>query len=155
MTVSLLQATSGDAQLLKSISVQSFTDDFEKYGSFPPGIKSLKWHKTEIKKGHYYKIIYENEIIGGICVIPLLNDEIEVKYLFISDFFQNKGIGSKVMRLIERMYCAYKVWSLVTPYKAYRNHHFYEKFGYKKIGEIQPDPQNPHKLFEYRKTIDN
>jgi len=45
------------------------------------------------------------------------------------------------------------VWRLVTPYKAYRNHHFYEKFGYTKVSEIQPDPDNEFKVFEYIKEI--
>ncbi len=26
-------------------------------------------------------------------------------------------------------------WELVTPFDRYRNHHFYQKMGYKKIGE--------------------
>ncbi|MFA8344199.1 MAG: GNAT family N-acetyltransferase [Rhodothermaceae bacterium] len=155
MTVSLKQATSGEAELMKSLSVQAFTSDFEKYGSFPPGIESFEWHKNEIEKGHYYKIIDDTKVAGGICVIPSLNDEIEIKYLFISDSFQNKGIGSEVMCLIEKMYTAFKIWNLVTPGEAYRNHHFYEKLGYRKVGEFLPDPEKPFKLFEYRKAMEN
>jgi len=37
---------------------------------------------------------------------------------------------------------------IIPSYKAYRNHHFYEKFG-----EFQPDPNNAFKLFEYKKEI--
>ncbi len=58
------------------------------------------------------------------------------------------------MALIEKQYNKAKVWTLVTPYKAYRNHHFYEKFGYTKVGEIQPDPNNPFKVFEYKKEVE-
>jgi len=42
---------------------------------------------------------------------------------------------------------------IIPSYKACRNHHFYEKFGYTKIGEFQPDPNNAFKLFEYKKEI--
>lgn len=155
MTVSLSKAAVSDTELLKSISVQAFTDDYEQFGTFPPGIESFEWHKTEIEKGHCYKIMYDDEVAGGIYVIPSPDSEIEVKYLFISEEFQNKGIGSKIMDLIEKAYKDFKIWNLFTPSFSYRNHHFYEKLGYVKIGEFQPDPKNPHKLFEYRKTIEN
>lgn len=43
---------------------------------------------------------------------------------------------------------------LHTPYKNFRNHHFYEKMGYKKIGETQPkEDKNGFYLFEYEKRI--
>ena len=153
MKTSLVKATSNDAELLKSISVQAFTSDFQLYGSYPPGIASLDWHKSEIEKGHYYKIVYDDEITGGLCVIPSSNNEIEIKYFFIADTFQNKRIGSTTMMLIEDRYKDFKTWNLVTPYKAIRNHHFYEKLGYSKIGEVQPESNNPFKVYEYRKEI--
>ncbi len=153
MATTLELATIEDAEQLKSISVQAFTNDFEQYGSYPPGIESLDWHKSAIEKGHYYKIIYGNEVAGGICVIHSPNNQIEIKYFFISDKFQNKRIGSATMELIEKQYSDAQVWTLVTPCKAYKNHHFYEKFGYSKVGEIQPDLNNPFKLFEYQKKM--
>ena len=153
MTTRLEVATSEDAEQLRAISVQAFTNDFEQYGAYPPDIESLDWHKSAIAKGHYYKILYDGEVAGGICVIPFSNKHIEIKYFFISDNFQNKQIGSATMELIEKQYSDAQVWTLVTPYKAYRNHHFYEKFGYSKVGEIQPDPGDPFKLFEYQKEM--
>ncbi|MCL9777185.1 hypothetical protein [Vibrio methylphosphonaticus] len=57
------------------------------------------------------------------------------------------------MELIENEYSHVPVWNLVTPYKAYRNHHFYEKLGYRKVGEVQPNPDNDFKVFEYQKVL--
>lgn len=46
------------------------------------------------------------------------------------------------------------MWRLHTPYKNYRNHHFYEKMGYKKIGETVPKVDKVgFYLFEYEKRI--
>ena len=59
------------------------------------------------------------------------------------------------MELIEKQYDWAKVWRLITPYKSYRNHHFYEKLGYKKVSEIQPNPDNVFKIFKYIKEIVN
>ncbi|MFT5727128.1 MAG: GNAT superfamily N-acetyltransferase [Desulforhopalus sp.] len=153
MKVKLDKAKVEDAEVLKAMSVLSFTSDYEQYGSYPPDIESLDWHKSAIAKGHYYKISYDDKIAGGICVIPSVNDLIKIKYFFISDIYQNKGIGSTAMELIEKKYSNAKTWALVTPYKAYRNHHFYEKLGYLKVGEVQPDPHNEFKIFKYKKEI--
>ncbi len=154
MKIRLEKATFEDAEVLKSVAVLAFTSDYEQYGSFPPGVNSLDWHKSAIEKGHYYKISYDNEIAGGICVIPSVNDLIKIKYFFISDIYQNRSIGSTIMELMEKKYSNTRTWALVTPYKAYRNHHFYEKFGFSKVGEIQPDPNNEFKVFKYKKEIE-
>lgn len=151
--VKLDKAKVEDAEVLKSISVLAFTSDYEQYGSYPPGIESLDWHKSAIEKGHYYKISYDGEIVGGIYVIPSVNDLIKIKYFFISDVYQNKSIGTTTMELIEQKYSKAIIWALVTPYKAYRNHHFYEKIGYSKVGEVQPDAKNEFKVFKYKKEI--
>nr|WP_269809269.1 hypothetical protein [Enterovibrio nigricans] len=42
---------------------------------------------------------------------------------------------------------------LLTPYKAYRNHYFYEKLGYQKLGEFHPDPDDEFRVFEYQKCL--
>ena len=155
MTITIELAKIEDAEVLKAISVEAFKSDFELYSSYPQGIESLAWHRSEIEKRHYYKIQYNGELAGGICVIPSDNEQIEIKYFFISRNFQNKRIGSKTMELIEKQYDWAKMWRLVTPYKSYRNHHFYEKFGYTKVSEIQPDPDEAFKVFEYIKEIGN
>ncbi len=154
MTTTLSLAKIEDAEMLKGISIEAFTGDYEQYGSYPPGIESLAWHQSEIKKGHYYKIQYNDELAGGIYVIPSDKKQIEIKYFFISEKYQNKRIGSTTMELIEKQYSTAIVWTLATPDKAYRNRHFYEKFDYTKIGEFQPDPRNNAlKLFKYKKEI--
>lgn len=99
--VQLELASIKDAEQIKSISVKSFTPDFELYGSYPPGIESLNWYETEIEKGNYYKIICDGDVAGGIYLIPISADEMEIKFLFISDAFQNMRLGSTTMELIE------------------------------------------------------
>lgn len=57
------------------------------------------------------------------------------------------------MRLIEEKYPDAKSWFLDTPYLSFRNHHLYEKMGYKKIGEEIPDKESNFKLFLYEKIM--
>ena len=130
MDLTLNLANTLDAPTLKQLSLESFKEGFDLYNRYPPGIESLAWHESEIEKCHYYKVLLDGELAGGICVTPLDDEKIYLRYLFISVKHQNKRIGSKVLELIEKQYSWAKSWSLITPYKSYRNHYFYEKYGY-------------------------
>ncbi|WP_269083163.1 GNAT family N-acetyltransferase [Ornithinibacillus californiensis] len=55
--------------------------------------------------------------------------------MFLAKKQQNKGLGSQIMQLIEREFPKATEWSLDTPHLNTRNHHFYEKLGYEKVGE--------------------
>lgn len=145
-------ASAVDAETLKNMAIIAFTGDFNQYGSFPPHIESVEWHLSQIEKGHYYKIKCNGEMAGGICLILQGDSLVKIKYFFIVESFQNKGIGSQVMKLLEEHYNNVATWSLVTAYKAYRNHYFYEKLGYVKMREIQPDPNDEFKVFKYVKN---
>ncbi|WP_281222465.1 GNAT family N-acetyltransferase [Photobacterium sanguinicancri] len=151
MVAKLERANVADALVLKALSMDAFSPGFEQYGGFPPGVDSIDWHLTQISTGHYYKIYYNDELAGGILTEPTSDTATEIKLLYITDNFQDKQLGSQVITLIEQCYPATKKWSLVTPYKSYRNHHFYEKQGYLKVGEFQPEPDDVFRLFQYEK----
>ncbi|MCC4834860.1 GNAT family N-acetyltransferase [Shewanella sp. 1_MG-2023] len=149
----LVLASAEDALQLKNLAVDAFQADFEQYGSFPPHIESTAWHLQSVEAGHYYLIKYGDEVAGGILAVIKNHQEIEIKYFFITPDFQDKRIGSQVVKQLESHYPRVTCWSLVTPFKAFRNHHFYEKLGYVKVGEVQPDINEPFWLFEYQKTM--
>lgn len=74
--------------------------------------------------------------------------------IYIEKASQNKGIGAKAISFIEGEFSQAKRWRLHTPYKNYRNHHFYEKMGYRKIGETTPkEDKGGFYLFEYEKIM--
>ena len=81
------------------------------------------------------------------------NNEMKIEYLFIIPKYQGKKIGATVMALIEKENKGITKWFLLTPYKDYRNHYFYEKLGYEKVGEIQPIEKSEFTLFQYEKII--
>ncbi len=145
------KAQNGDEEILKNIAVRAFQDDKDKYGSFPPGINFVDWHKSQIHSGMYYKILFKNMIIGGIRLFDKNNGHYRLGAIFISPDYQNKGIGHKAIEFIENLYPNAKKWSLDTPYQNYRNHYFYEKHGYVKVGEIQPNKKEDFYLFLYEK----
>ncbi|WP_408641630.1 GNAT family N-acetyltransferase [Solibacillus palustris] len=65
----------------------------------------------------------------------LSNNHYRLNRIFIADAFQNKGLGSQIMQLIENEFPDAHSRSLDTPHLNTRNHHFYEKLGYVKIDE--------------------
>lgn len=140
-----------EAVILKDISMRAFKDNFEKYGHYPPELESLEWHQDKIKNEIYYKIQYGGNLVGGVYLSLHSNNEMKIEFIFLNPHYQGKKIGATVMALIEEKYDEVKKWFLLTPSKDFRNHHFYEKLGYKKVGEIKPDANNEFKLFQYEK----
>ena len=146
------QAETADAEMLKAISIRAFKGNFEKYGHYPPGLESLEWHQDKIKNGIYYKILDDKNLVGGLYMLAYPDNEMKIEYLFISPDYQGQKIGTKVMALIKEKYKEIKKWFLLTPYKDFGNHQFYEKLGYKKVGEVKPIENSEFKLFQYEKN---
>ncbi len=93
----------------------------------------------KIHGDEYYKILADGQIVGGIVLYDFGDGHLHLDLLYIDPAIHNQGIGTQAMTFIERTYTATK-WTLDTPAYATRNQHFYEKFGYVKIGEnTEPD----------------
>ncbi|MFA0630254.1 GNAT family N-acetyltransferase [Vibrio sp. 10N.222.49.A3] len=152
ISLQLELASTADIQQLQKSALSAFADDVEKYGAFPPNIESTEWFQAEVSKGNFYKVLYNSDYAGAICVECGEQSSIEIRYFYIDVQYQNKHIGSQAMSLIEHRYSHITNWTLFTPYQSYRNHHFYEKLGYIKVGEVQPDQSDDFKLFEYSKS---
>lgn len=151
--VILKQAIEQDAEILRDIALKAFQDDYMIYGSMPPEIDTISWHKSNIKDGMYYKIIFEDKIVGGIKLFNLGNLHFRLGSIFIEPNYQNKKIGTEAIRHIESEHSNVKKWSLDTPYKSYRNHYLYEKLGYEKVGEEYPEEGKNFCLYIYEKQI--
>lgn len=59
----------------------------------------------------------------------------ELGRIYIDPDFQDRGIGTQAMQFIEQAHPGARRWRLGTPIWATRNHHFYEKVGYVKMGD--------------------
>lgn len=143
-----------DAEVLREISLGAFYDDLKKYGVLPPGINSIEWHTSKIENGMYYKILVDSVIAGGINLFDLGERHFCLGAIFISPEYQRQGIGSKAIEFIEKKYDWVKRWTLDTPYLNTINHRFYEKHGYRKIDEIQPQKDVEFYLYIYEKQMD-
>lgn len=151
--IELIKLEKKDLDEFTDIAINSFTDDKNTYGDYPPLIDINKRKLRFIDKGYTYKIVNNNKIIGGAVIFGNKNCIYTLGAIFIDPTFQNQGIGQQVISMIEDKFPDAKKWNLDTPYLSFRNHHFYEKMGYIKVGEVIPDKNKDFKLFLYEKTI--
>ena len=144
--VEFLKASTADAEVLTTISKQCFDDDSRRWlgqsGGGPPGYDSVEWQQNAMNWGDYFKIVVDGEIVGGIIVTRQGPGHYEIGRIYLDSAYQNQGIGTQAMRFIEEQYPLATKLTLDTPAWAKRNHHFYEKLGYRRIGEVAVEEFN-------------
>lgn len=142
-----------DAQALLKIQKEVFHSDLIKYKDYhtSPAAESLDFFRFRMQTSLHYSVFVDGRLAGGICLLKKTTDHYYLYRIFLGSEFQNKGLGSKLLRQLERQFPQVKKWSLDTPKDNRRNRHFYEKFGYKKIGE---QPINEYlTLIQYEKNL--
>ena len=147
------RAAASDAESLLKAKIKAFAWDVEKYGMGPPNYDSLEDLLLAISKAKYYKISYNDTIMGGFSLYDMGSLHFELGSIYIEPDYQGKGIGEQAINYIEHSYPEIRKWTLDTPYLSFRNHHFYEKMGYKKIGEEKLEVPQGFVLFRYEKIL--
>lgn len=136
MKITFERATPADAAAIVAVEIASFHSDTPAYGvplDGPPGYNSVDVMKEKIAEAEAYKILVDGQIVGGI-VLYLQEGEHHLDLLFIDPAYMNLGIGTEAMDFLEATYPDATRWTLDTPEYAVRNQHFYEKFGFQKVG---------------------
>lgn len=130
------QAVTEDAKALTQVQIRAFAVDVEICGDGPPGYDSVERQAYLIENHLYYKVLDEDRIIGGFIIFDEGNGLYEIYRLFIDPDYQGKGVGTSTLSYIEKLFCHAKKLELETPDFSYKNHIFYEKAGYVKVGEV-------------------
>ncbi|MEO8394553.1 MAG: GNAT family N-acetyltransferase [Chloroflexota bacterium] len=157
MNITFEPAVPADAEALCKVQIASFESDAVMYPGVtaggPRGYNQIESVLEQIRDEAVTKIVAEGHIIvGGIVVSELEPGHYHLDRLYIDPAYHNLGIGSRAMQFIEREYPA-DLWTLNTPTFALRNQHFYEKFGYVRVGE-GPEPDHTDIiLIDYEKQI--
>ncbi|WML26892.1 GNAT family N-acetyltransferase [Neobacillus sp. OS1-33] len=153
MEVSIKKTKLDEIEDLLAIQKDVFAEDYALYEDHDstPVNETTKKLIENIERFFHFTIWLDNDIIGAIDIRLLDDKRLRLSKLFLRNEYQNKGLGSKIIQLMESEFSLIKDWSLYTPYLNKRNHHFYEKLGYKKIGEVQVTEKL--QLFKYEKIL--
>ena len=154
MNIAFEHATAADVEALVKAQISAFHYDAVLYPGVeeggPPGYDSVEATLKKIIEDEFYKIVVDGQIVGGIILFEREPGHFHLDVLNIVPEYQNYGIGTQAMKFIEQKYPATK-WTLDTPAYAIRNQHFYEKFGYVKVGEKYE--ADVFLLFAYEKRL--
>ncbi|MEK2534718.1 GNAT family N-acetyltransferase [Tetragenococcus halophilus] len=147
-----LKSIEKEAVLVTEIMTDAFNYDAEIYfgkgAEFgPPGYSDGTLARKVLQNVHVnnYFIYLSNKQLVGFLSIDIKNGQLD--YFCIRSNFINQGIGTATWSEIERIFPE-KKWQVETPAYSLRNHRFYEKLGFKKIGEKTYDSETAAFLFE-------
>lgn len=146
-----------DAKELYEIQKLAYKEQLERYRDYEtnPAVEGIEWVLFKIKHHIYYKIICDEKIIGAVDIYQHKRSSLhyELNGLVVHPDYQNHGIGKKAIEFAENEFKDAKVWTTWTPHKMEKNHHFYEKIGYKKTG-IEEKISDTLILVQYGKKIE-
>jgi ribosomal protein S18 acetylase RimI-like enzyme len=128
----LVLAKSQDALVLTSISKRAFDTDVEVGGAQPggpPGYRSHKFHIKMAAQKHLYAF-YKDGLIAGGALLFKNGTNLYVGRIFIDPEHFRKGLGTKLMEMIENLYPDVTSITLDTPLWNIRTNSFYQKLGY-------------------------
>lgn len=128
----LLLAKSQDALVLTSISKRAFDSDIEigaPQAGGPPGYQSHKYHLKMVGQKHLYTFYHDGLIVGG-AILFKENATLYIGRIFIAPEHFQKGLGTKLMEIVENLYPDVTTFTLDTPLWNIRTNNFYKKLGY-------------------------
>lgn len=134
--IEIKRAQLKDAETITKIKIEAFNKEINTYlgrNGGPPGYDKVESENNIIANFIAYKIILDDNIIGGLFLIPIEGSKMRFEDFVIDPTYQGNGYGYKVMQLIEKMHPDIKEWQLSTPVFSVGNQHLYTKIGYKEI----------------------
>ncbi|PFE70202.1 GNAT family N-acetyltransferase [Bacillus cereus] len=114
-------------------------EDVIDYNIQPPGYSSVEMTIYSIEELDYFKVIMDEEIVGGIIVTISGKSYGRIDRIFVNPKHQGKGIGSQVIDFIEEKFPNVRIWDLETSSRQINNHHFYKKMGFETIFETEDE----------------
>ena len=155
MNVTIERSNADEAEELVHVQVASFHSDAIFYPGVeeggPPGYDSIELMRRKITEDIAYTIRANGKIAGGMMLFEKGAGHIHRDVIFVDPALHSKGIGSQAMAFLAHAYPGVR-WTLDTPVYAVRNHHFYEKSGFIRVGKnVEPDG---FELYAYEKPAE-
>ncbi|WP_281774769.1 GNAT family N-acetyltransferase [Methanobacterium formicicum] len=132
-----------DAEEILDLQKLCYISEAEIYSdeTIPPLIQTIDEIKAEFQDYYFLKVVMEGKIIGSVRARISHPGTCYIGRLIVHPNFQNKGIGTRLMGEIEKVFHGCERWELITGHLSKKNIKLYEKLGYKifKREEITPN----------------
>jgi ribosomal protein S18 acetylase RimI-like enzyme len=121
-----------DAEVILELQKLAYLSEAEIYNNhrIPPLTQTLEEIKTEFYNQIFLKALIENRIIGSVRAYQT-KGTCHIGRLVVHPEFQNRGIGSRLMREIENLFETSRRFKLFTGDNSERNLYLYQKLGYR------------------------
>jgi len=126
------KATVSDAEELLALQKLAYRSEAEIYNDFsiPPLIQTLESMKEDFKNQLFLKAFLDGRIIGSVRAYSK-EETCHIGRLIVHPDYQNRGIGTRLMNDIERIFNGCKRFELFTGDRSERNLRLYQKLGYR------------------------
>ncbi|GKX68781.1 GNAT family N-acetyltransferase [Inconstantimicrobium mannanitabidum] len=155
MNIEFRKSEISDAEEIILVKANAFKEEVKMYGHGPNEKDSVEKERAFIRNidgnNFSYILLDDGKIIGGIGGVDKGNGNFYLGCIYVALEYQSKGVGSMIMKFLDDKFPNAITWTLETPYLSYRNHHFYEKHGFVKVGQTKPRDDGFF-LFLYERT---
>jgi ribosomal protein S18 acetylase RimI-like enzyme len=125
-------ALSYDVEEILALQKLAFLSEAELYDDYTiaPLTQTLDAAREDFIKHKVLKAVIDGKIIGSVKCVER-DGTCHIVKLIVHPEYQNRGVGTALMREIERLHPQAKRFELFTGWKSVKNIHLYEKLGYK------------------------
>jgi ribosomal protein S18 acetylase RimI-like enzyme len=126
------KATISDAEEILSLQKLAYQSEAEIYNDFniPPLVQTLEEIKKDFGIQFLLKAAMDEKIIASVRA-HTKEGTCYIGRLIVHPDFQNRGIGTKLMYEIEKIFSTCQRFELFTGARSERNLYLYQKLGYK------------------------
>jgi ribosomal protein S18 acetylase RimI-like enzyme len=155
MTLTLSLISQGDILAVAALAGAAFRQDAVDMPALPQDAQSavhddVAKHAEWMREKVYYKCTMNGSLVGSL-ILQVAGDKGSIFGLHVDPDHMNLGIGTWMLRTGMGLWPRVALWSLETPDYATRNHHFYEKNGFLKVGQTPVTPEVGFGFVHYEK----
>ena len=126
------RATLSDAEEILALQKLAYRSEAEIYNDFniPPMVQTLESIEKDFENQLFLKALMDGRIIGSVRAYSK-EGACYIGRLIVHPDFQNRGIGTRLMNEIERIFNNCRRFELFTGDRSERNLYLYQKLGYR------------------------